>query len=101
SVTQRTREIGIRVALGATRAAILRFILGQGAAIAGAGVVAGLLVSFVAMRLIRDLLYGVTPTDRVTYLVIPALLVAVALAATFIPARRATRVDPLSALRYE
>jgi putative ABC transport system permease protein len=101
SVSQRTREIGIRVALGATRAAILRFIMGQGVVIAGAGVAAGLLVSLAVMRLIRDLLYGVTPTDRLTYVVIPLLLFVVALCATFIPARRATRVDPLTALRYE
>ena len=101
SVSQRTREIGIRMALGATRGSVLRFVLGQGAAITAAGLAAGVGGSLGCMHLIRDLLFGVTPTDLTTYIAVPLVLFAVALGATVIPARRATKVDPVVALRYE
>jgi putative ABC transport system permease protein len=101
SVSQRTREIGIRAALGASRAAIMRFIMGEGAGPIVAGAVLGVLVSLAATRLIRGLLYGVSATDKATYLLTPAILLAVSLMATFFPARRAAKIDPLDALRHE
>ncbi|HEY6970456.1 MAG TPA: ABC transporter permease [Candidatus Angelobacter sp.] len=101
SVSQRTREIGIRMALGASRANVLRFIMRQGIILSLAGVMLGVLGSLVSMRLIRGLLYGVSTTDAATYLLVPVVLLTVSLAATFIPARRVTRIDPLRALRHE
>jgi putative ABC transport system permease protein len=101
SVSQRTREIGIRMALGATRGSVLRGIMGEGALISAAGVVVGVAGSLACMRFIAGLLFGVSPTDLATYVAIPPVLFAVALCATLIPARRATKVDPIVALRYE
>jgi ABC-type antimicrobial peptide transport system permease subunit len=101
AVGQRTREIGIRLALGARRTEILRLVLGQGLVLAGAGVGAGIVGSFLLTRLLRDLLFGVTATDWLTYCVAPLLLAVIALLSTWWPARRASRVDPLIALRYE
>jgi predicted permease len=101
SVSQRTREIGIRMALGATRGSVLRGIMREGALISAAGVVVGVAGSLACMRFIGNLLFGVSPTDLATYVAIPSVLFAVALCATLIPARRATRVDPIVALRYE
>lgn len=101
SVSQRTREIGIRMALGATRSNVLGGIMREGALISAAGVAVGVAGSLASMRFIRDLLFGVSPTDLATYVEIPLVLFAVALCATLIPARRATKVDPIVALRYE
>jgi len=100
-VNQGTREIGIRVALGATRRNIVSLVVRQGMALALSGVAIGLAGAFMLTRLIRSLLFGVEATDPVTFVGIALLLGLVALLASYIPARRASRVDPLVALRYE
>jgi putative ABC transport system permease protein len=100
-VNQGTREIGIRIALGATQRNILSLIVRQGMALALAGVAIGLAGALLLARLIRSLLFGVQATDPVTFVGIALLLGFVALLASYIPARRAARVDPLVALRYE
>jgi putative ABC transport system permease protein len=100
-VLQRTREIGIRVALGAQRPDILKMILRQGIRPTLAGVVIGVVAGLGLTRLMSSLLFGVGPNDWLTFVSVALLLLAVALAACFIPARRATRVDPIVALRYE
>ncbi len=101
TVAQRQREIGIRLALGAQRGDVLQMILRQGAQMALAGVVIGVAGAFALTRLMTNLLFGVTAHDPLTYGAVAALLFVVALLACYIPARRAMRVDPIVALRYE
>jgi predicted permease len=101
TVRQRTREIGVRMALGAQRSAVLALVLRNGLKLAGAGIVLGLVGAMILTQLLRSLLFGVGPIDPVTFAAVPLLLVAVALLACWMPARRAARVDPLEALRYE
>jgi ABC-type antimicrobial peptide transport system permease subunit len=100
-VTQRTHEIGIRMALGARRSEVLKLIVGKGLALALAGVALGLGASFAMTRLMKDFLFGVEPSDPLTFGVIALLLTIVALVACWIPAHRATKVDPLTALRHD
>jgi putative ABC transport system permease protein len=101
TVSQRTREIGVRVAMGARPRDVLTLVIGHGAKLIAAGLGAGLIVSLVAARIIDSLLYQVSATDPLTYLAVLILLAAVALVACYIPARRAMKVDPMTALRTE
>jgi len=101
SVAQRTREIGIRIALGATRNEVARLVLRQGACLATVGVLLGLIGAFALTRLMASMIYGVSAADPLTFFTVAFLLAFVALAACYIPARRAMRVDPIIALRYE
>jgi ABC-type antimicrobial peptide transport system permease subunit len=100
-VTQRTREIGIRVALGADKARVVRLVLRQGLLLVAGGVVVGLAGAFLVSRMLGNLLYGVGTHDPVTFVTVPAALAAIAMLATAFPAWRAARVDPVIALRAE
>jgi ABC-type antimicrobial peptide transport system permease subunit len=101
SVVQRTREIGVRRALGARTNCLLRLILGEGMRLAGIGFAIGLAAAVALTRFVSSLLYGVTPTDPLTFVAASGILTAAALVACCIPALRAVRVDPITALRYE
>jgi len=101
SVSQRTHEVGIRMALGAGTRDVLRLFIGQGMKLVLLGLVIGLGGAFVLTRLMSSLLFGVSTTDAVTFVAVGVGLTIVGVAACYLPARRATRVDPLVALRYE
>jgi ABC-type antimicrobial peptide transport system permease subunit len=101
SVQRRTAEIGIRMALGAQQSKVLFQVLREGLKLAITGAAIGLAAAFALTRLMTSLLYGVSPTDPLTFTAVAALLIAVALAACYVPARRAAAVDPMVALRHE
>jgi ABC-type antimicrobial peptide transport system permease subunit len=101
STTQRTHEIGIRMALGARPSDVWRIVLRQGLAILAIGALTGILAALGLTRLVASFLYGVSPYDPLTYLGVAILIAAVTLLASYIPARRATKVDPMTALRCE
>ncbi len=101
NVGRRTREFGIRLALGASPYAVKRSVFRQGSAIVGIGISGGLLGAFLLSRLLRSMLFGVGATDPLTFVLVPVTLASVALLAAYLPARRATRVDPVRVLRQE
>jgi len=101
SVTQRTHEIGVRMALGARAANVLSLIMRNGLVLVLAGIVIGVAGAFALTRFLTTLLFGVTPTDTVTFVLVSLVFFVIAMVASLIPALRATRVDPLVALRYE
>ena len=101
AVSARTREIGVRIALGADRQRVQRLVVGEGAALAAAGAVLGIAGALLTTRVLASLLFDLTPTDPPTYVAIVLVLGGCALAASWIPARRASRVDPVTALRAD
>jgi ABC-type antimicrobial peptide transport system permease subunit len=100
-VSQRTKELGIRMALGAQRGAVLKLVLRQGALVVGIGVVCGIAGAAALTRYLAGMLYGLTALDPVVYALTALAFIAAAMLAVYVPARRATTIDPLSALRYE
>ena len=100
-MSRRTQEIGSRIALGARTVDVIRLVVGQGASLALLGLAVGVVVAFGVTGLMARLLYGIRPTDPITFVAVVVVLSTVALIASYIPARRATKVDPIVALRYE
>jgi ABC-type antimicrobial peptide transport system permease subunit len=101
AVSQRTQEIGVRVALGAQRSDVFRLIVGHGMQLGGIGIAIGLVGALGVTRFLRTMLFGVSPFDPASFVGVSALLAAIAILASYIPARRAARVDPVEALRYD
>ena len=101
SVSRRTHEIGLRVALGASQPQILRLVVGRGLVTSLIGACIGVAAAFALTRGLSGMLYGVTATDPMVFAGVPLLLIAVSVLASYVPARKATRIDPLTALRYE
>jgi ABC-type antimicrobial peptide transport system permease subunit len=100
-VTARTREFGVRMALGASQSAVMRLVVGQGLLTVAVGLTVGLALAVVATRLLAGFLFGVRPLDPLTFGAVPGVLLLVGLTACWLPARRATKVDPMAALRAE
>jgi putative ABC transport system permease protein len=101
AVVRRTREVGVRIALGARKSDVIRMVFAQGMTLAAVGIVLGLAGSFLLMRTVESLLFGVTPTDPATFLMSALLLAVSALLACYLPARRAAQIEPAVALRSE